>query len=321
MGQKEIKLKQGEPLFHEGDLTKNLYLVKKGSIRIYKQKSDSDIEIDTIRAGQIIGELSFFDHNPRSASAEALTDCDVVEISADVFNDALSKMPDWIHLLIKTITGRIRSANNKIRLLESATTDYEVDKYGNRSREFFFITNSELLRFCTALLAVAARYGKNNTTEGIEFPQELLERFAVISLIELFKKIEILKDGLFLTDIKFIDQIILFINEQNLAEPSKKRILTPRGFIILSLVMQNLSKSVKAADHFMKVNIAPSLKAAGIQQLFLQELQEQGFLNDILLTDANCIEVQYDLKKIIFEYRAFWLIQELDKLNEQKRKA
>jgi len=51
-------------------------LVKTGMIRLFKKKGDSQIELDTIHSGQVVGELAFLDGNPRSASGEALTDCD-----------------------------------------------------------------------------------------------------------------------------------------------------------------------------------------------------------------------------------------------------
>src|SRR3954467_3009621 len=75
------KLKKGELLFAEGENSRAMYYLKTGMIRIFKKKGDSQIEIDTVRSGQIIGELAFLDGNPRSASGEALTDCELMEVS------------------------------------------------------------------------------------------------------------------------------------------------------------------------------------------------------------------------------------------------
>ena len=58
---KVISLKKGELLFSEGEQSKAMYYLREGQIRVFKKKANSAIEIDTVRAGQIIGELAFLD--------------------------------------------------------------------------------------------------------------------------------------------------------------------------------------------------------------------------------------------------------------------
>ena len=331
MSSKELTLKPKDILFEEGDQSQNLYFLKKGSIRIFKKKAEGTIEIDTIRAGQILGELAFFDGQPRSATAEALTTCEIIEMSKTSLEEAMSKFPDWLVSLTKTISTRLRASNNRIRILESLTTEYGVDRHGNRSKEYVYINTPELLRFNTAILTVASRYGKNATTEGIQFSSGLLEKFAtqilqvpsskVASLIELFKTIEILKGDLFLTDIRFLDQLIQFLNDQNLLAPEKQQTLSEIGFKVLTLITQNSAQAVANKDGSMSLNIAPALKAANLPINHLQELQDQGFLLRINLSSGDEVFVDYDGTKNVFLYRTFLLITSIDRLNEEKRKA
>src|SRR3954469_23169421 len=119
-GPQTRRLKKGETLFAEGENSRAMYYVKSGMIRIFKKKGDSAIEIDTIRQGQILGELAFLDGNPRSVSGEALTDCELVEISNALFLEVLGHTPDWLKILFRTVVSRLRSANVKVRQLESA---------------------------------------------------------------------------------------------------------------------------------------------------------------------------------------------------------
>jgi CRP/FNR family cyclic AMP-dependent transcriptional regulator len=297
-------------------------------IRIFKRKAEGNIEIDTVRAGQVLGELAFFDDQPRSASAEALTTCTVIEISKSALDDAMSKLPDWFVSLTRTITARLRTANNRIRILESLSTEYETDRHGNRSKEYMFVNTAELLRFCTATLTVAARYGKNVSTDGVEFNVGMLEKFAtilqipaskIISLVEVFKKVEIFKDDLVLTDIKFLDQLISFLNEQNLVEPGKKRHLTEIGFQALSTLVKARGGAVPVNEKAQKVNMAAPLRVAGLQPSSLQELYDHHFVNTIMIVSSEEIWVEYEPLKNTFEYRTFWLLNEIGKLNEQKR--
>src|SRR6185437_5111604 len=101
------RLKKGELLFAEGENSRAMYLIRAGMIRLYKKKGESFIELDTVHSGQILGELAFLDGNPRSASGEALTDCELIEISGPTFQQVLVKLPDWLKILMKTIVGRL----------------------------------------------------------------------------------------------------------------------------------------------------------------------------------------------------------------------
>jgi len=330
MPAKEITLKAKDILFEEGDQSKSMYLIKNGAIRIFKRKGDGKIEIETLRAGQVVGELSFFDGQPRSASAESLVTSEVVEISRAALDSALSQAPEWLVTLIKTITSRLRSANNRIRILENVTTEYDIDKHGNRTKEYTFVTMAELLRFCTALLTVTSRYGKNQSSEGIEFSSGMLEKFGtqilqvpaakVVSLIEVFKNVEILKGDLILTDIRFIDQLVHFLNDQNLTAHEKRQEISINGFKVLTLIVQNRASAEPLADQIERLNIGPAIKASAIPLSFAQELLDQGFIKNITLVSGDEILVDYDGTSIIFMYRAFWLLTEIENLNTQKRK-
>jgi CRP-like cAMP-binding protein len=330
MSSKEVVLKAGDMVFSEGDQSKSLYFVKRGVIRIFKKKGVGAIEIQSIRAGQVLGELAFFDNQPRSASAEALTAVELVEISKVALDDAISKVPEWFSALIKTITSRLRETNNRLRALESVSTDYETDKYGNRSREFTYVNSSELLKFCTALLLVGARYGKQ-ATDGVEFSIPLLERFAsqimqvgaskIISLLEVFRSTKVVAGDSKISDIKFLDQLIQYLNDQNLVEPSKKRVLTEAGFKALQVVYENKATAEKVSDTLEQVNVAPYLQKAGITLSQVQELFDQSFAHTINMVSGNEAYVQYEPAKLAQEYKVYWILNEVSKLNETKRKG
>ena len=330
MSSKEVVLKTGDMVFNEGDQSKSLYFVKRGVVRIFKKKGVGAIEIESIRAGQVLGELAFFDNQPRSASAEALTQVELIEISKAALEDAISKVPEWFSALIKTITSRLRNTNNRLRALESVSTDYETDKYGNRSREFTYVNSSELLKFCTALLLVTSRYGKQSP-EGVEFSLPLLEKFAsqimqigaskVFSLVEVFKLTNIITEDSKVKDVKFLDQMIQFLNDQNLVEPTKKRSLTEAGFKILQMIFDNKETASKVSDTLDQVNIAPLVLKANLNLNQVQELFDQSFIHNINMVSGNEAYAQYEPAKLALESRIFWMLNEVSKLNESKRKG
>src|SRR5690606_38991465 len=102
-------------------------------------------------------------------------------------------------------------------------------------------------------------------------------------------------------------------------EPSKKRNLTEVGFQALSTLVKARSAAVPVNDQAQKVNMAAPLRAANLQPSALQELYDHHFVDSILIVSSEEIWVQYEPVKNTFEYRTFWLLNEITKLNEQKR--
>ena len=55
------QLKPGDVLFNDGDNAVSLFIIQKGQIRLYKPKGKGFIEIGVLRAGEVIGEMAYFD--------------------------------------------------------------------------------------------------------------------------------------------------------------------------------------------------------------------------------------------------------------------
>jgi CRP/FNR family transcriptional regulator, cyclic AMP receptor protein len=113
----------GQFLFREGEPSQCMYLVKKGSIGIRKRKGGAQIEIAKIYSNEVIGELSFFDRQPRSASAVALTEVEVLEIKFDQLDKIYKGVPDYLKTIMASVADRLRKANEMIRRLQKETVN------------------------------------------------------------------------------------------------------------------------------------------------------------------------------------------------------
>lgn len=121
------QLVAGQYLFREGDASDACYVVKSGQIAITKAKGNSEIELASLRTGQMFGEMAFFDSKPRSASAKAKTDAVVVCLPFSSLNQQFKSMPEWLKAMIKTINDHLRDANMKIKNLESTKGDDKTE--------------------------------------------------------------------------------------------------------------------------------------------------------------------------------------------------
>lgn len=105
-------LQAGQVLFNEGDATKSVYIVKNGTLRAYSDSmSGGRVTLGEIGAGEFVGEMGHFNHEPRSATIEAVTDVDLVEIPISSLDNVIFSKPSWARALVKTLSQRLKRAN------------------------------------------------------------------------------------------------------------------------------------------------------------------------------------------------------------------
>jgi len=109
----------GEYLFKEGEPSRCLFLVKKGTVSIRKMKGAAYVELARIYSNEVLGELSFFDRHPRSAAAIALTEVEVLELHFDSLDKIWKQVPDYLKTIIAALAERLRKANDTIRRLQN----------------------------------------------------------------------------------------------------------------------------------------------------------------------------------------------------------
>ena len=84
----------GTRVFHEGDSSDACYIVSEGSFRVTREHSDGRaITLATLGPGEIFGELAMLDGDQRSASAESLTDGELLALPADDVRSAARPPP------------------------------------------------------------------------------------------------------------------------------------------------------------------------------------------------------------------------------------
>jgi CRP/FNR family transcriptional regulator len=105
----------GTRVFHEGDNSDACYIVRKGSFRVTREHSDGRaITLATLGPGEIFGELAMLDGDMRSASAEALTDGELLALPAGDVRSLLARHPEIALKLVAGLVRRLRAANVRL---------------------------------------------------------------------------------------------------------------------------------------------------------------------------------------------------------------
>lgn len=102
------RVKAGEALIHIGEHEATLYFVLRGDLEVIIQSSDgiSMGPVARIGAGSVLGEQSFFDGKPRSASVWAVGDCEVAAMAPPQYQALVEANPTLARELLFAL-GRI----------------------------------------------------------------------------------------------------------------------------------------------------------------------------------------------------------------------
>lgn len=116
--------KAGEMIFDGGDTGDELFLIRRGEVRILLAIDETHSHhISTFGRGAFFGEMSFLDGKPRSARAVAYTDTDLYGLSRASFeklsDDHKKVAISLLDGLARILAGRLRYANAEIHALDS----------------------------------------------------------------------------------------------------------------------------------------------------------------------------------------------------------
>lgn len=79
--------------------------------------------LDTIRPGEIFGEMAVVNDSPRSATATAKTDCVALSLDAQQFQTAIQRMPEFALMLMSVMFDRLRLVVARLAARKTRTED------------------------------------------------------------------------------------------------------------------------------------------------------------------------------------------------------
>lgn len=163
MAGKNQIFKVGDVIFRQGDPADCMYLVRKGALDVYIAKEDGDLPLATLDAGAIVGEMAFFDNKPRSASVRAAQTSEVTQITRADFDKLLSQVPKWMVTMMQSLSGRLRSTNERLQKLEEAQLTAAGGPILPNQRFPFQILLKSLRTINLALLKDGEKEGREHT--------------------------------------------------------------------------------------------------------------------------------------------------------------
>lgn len=123
----ELKVSEGQTLFQAGDPGDSLFIVQSGEIELFiKDTAGQKIVLATPSEGDMFGELAMLDSGPRTATAVALKESDVLVLDRDDLVLLFQRKPESALHMLAALSGLTRKADELLRTRVSRNLNEEI---------------------------------------------------------------------------------------------------------------------------------------------------------------------------------------------------
>lgn len=112
----------GDLIFAEGDDSREMYVVVAGEVVVSKASPKGDVVLAVLKKGEFVGEMSLLESLPRSATARARGQTELLAIHPGGFLLKIRRDPTFAFEMLQALSRRIRVTNDSLmRELAGAT--------------------------------------------------------------------------------------------------------------------------------------------------------------------------------------------------------
>jgi CRP/FNR family cyclic AMP-dependent transcriptional regulator len=333
--------KSGEVIFNEKDVAESLFIIQRGQIRLFSPKGKGFVDVAILRAGEVIGEMAYFDEKSRrrSCSAAAIVSTEVIEISFPAFAKTMGGLNPWFKTIINTLANRLRKTNERVKELESNSVGFSS---GGRPANYKFFHSVDIIRLLSLFYMGTKTHGIINEgkyeihlnklrfymVDVFNIQEVKYEEFLQMLKIEHFLEFSQDKDGqpklIRIPSIDVFRGCMVFFNTQRVTEDSKKLIISSKCERFLKRILDQLALS-KADVEVAMVDISAILddfKSRGVPvtQDDLVDAVKADLCQDVMVAEGNKMAALVNYKKLRDVFPAIKMMNALNKINDSKAK-
>lgn len=170
--------KSGKEIFNEGDFGRELFIIIKGEVEIYRVVDEKKRTLAILKDGDIFGELAVIDKFPRSANAVATKDTVVLAVNSSAFESVILTNQEFTKKIIRLLSARLRKTNDIVLSI------YQKDREEKVLSALNSFYNLELI---SKNIKIKGKVEKNKFLEYAENTKGIPQNIVENCLIE-FKK-------------------------------------------------------------------------------------------------------------------------------------
>jgi CRP/FNR family cyclic AMP-dependent transcriptional regulator len=124
--EKTMLYQDGEMIFQEGDINRDLYIIQEGQVEIWKNTEKSEIRLAIFHRGDFFGDMALLQGGTRFASAKAAGATRLLVIQPGGFLLKIRRDPTFAFEMLQALSYRIKISNERL---------IDVIKKGNVPKE------------------------------------------------------------------------------------------------------------------------------------------------------------------------------------------
>lgn len=107
----------GTILFEEGQACTGMFIIQKGTVRLFKKVGREEVTIDFLRDGDFFGEMACLMGQPRSINARVEEESQILFVNPEVLDGLFRGTPSIGIKIVGNLAGRLRKAYEIIEKL------------------------------------------------------------------------------------------------------------------------------------------------------------------------------------------------------------
>jgi uncharacterized membrane protein len=124
----ERAFRAGSTIFNKGDPGSAMFVIVRGQVNIHLPDEGSRrVSLNDMAEGEYFGEVALFDEQPRTASASAIGDVTLLEVSQRALIGTVSDRPAAALTMLRTMAARVRNMSAVIEehVSKNAVAEFE----------------------------------------------------------------------------------------------------------------------------------------------------------------------------------------------------
>lgn len=104
----------GDIIFSERDIGTEMFIIQSGTVELFKEIAGETRVLATLEKGDFFGEMSVLEDLPRTASARAKTDVELVKINGAMFDTMLKSNTEIAVRMMRKLSRRLREVTSML---------------------------------------------------------------------------------------------------------------------------------------------------------------------------------------------------------------
>lgn len=104
----------GQCIFAEGDVGRDLYIVQSGEVKILKKVQDQKVELATFNKGDFFGDMALLQSIPRYAAAHAAGPTRLLILKPAGFLLKIRRDPTFAFEMLQQMSLRVKVSNDRV---------------------------------------------------------------------------------------------------------------------------------------------------------------------------------------------------------------